>query len=154
MMKILITIGIFLVFNLFNTNAQSATTFNSPNILTKLEHQDNGQGRIQIIEDKRIDELLGKMIEKNAKKGTIRGYRIRIFIQNSQVAQEKAVAARSKFLNSFPDVAAYYNVKAPIWRVYIGDFRTMNDAFRMLKKVEPLFPNAVIVREDIDYNKI
>lgn len=97
---------------------------------------------------------MSKMIDKNAQKGTVRGYRIRIFMENSQVAQQKAIAARSKFLEKFQDqMEAYYDVKAPIWRVYVGDFRTQTDAFRMLKQIEQYFPNALIVRADVDYNK-
>jgi hypothetical protein len=132
-----------------------AQTTNKPYIITKLQQSENSQGHVQIIQDKKIDELMSKMIDHNAQRGTVRGYRIRIFMENSQVAQQKAIAARSKFLEKFQDqMEAYYDVKAPIWRVYVGDFRTQTDAFRMLKQIEQYFPNALIVRADVDYNKL
>ena len=153
-MKSFITICISLFYFSYYTHAQSTTTVNHPYIISELEQQDSSQGHVQIIQDKKIDELLNKIIQRNAQKGTIRGYRIQIFRENSRNAQERAINARSKFLNKFPDIDAYYDVKAPLWRVYIGNFRTITDAFRMYKQIEPLFPNAFIVREDIDYNKL
>ena len=152
-MKKLVTLC--LLFSYLTLNAFSQIASNRPYIISKLQSTENSQGHIQIIQDKKIDELLNKMIEKNSQKGTIRGYRIRIFMENSQVAQQKAVAARSKFLDKFQDkMEAYYDVKAPIWRVYVGDFRTQTDAFRMLIQIEPFFPNALVVRADVDYNKL
>ena len=150
------TIICLLLFYLpFNAFSQATSTANRPYIITKLQQAENSQGHIQVVQDKKIDELMSKMIEKNGQKGTIRGYRIRIFMENSQVAQQKAVAARSKFLDKFQDkMEAYYDVKAPIWRVYVGDFRTQTDAFRMLKQIEQYFPNALVVRADVDYNKL
>ena len=148
-MRHLITISILAFYLSIATRAQTQ----HPYILTKIQQPEANQGKVQIIQDKRIDELLGKVVERNAKKGTVRGYRIQIFRENSQVAQEKAVAARSRFLNKFPDVEAYLIPKVPLWRVYVGDFRTLNDAYRMLKQLESLFPNAFIVQENIDYNK-
>jgi len=148
-MRHLITISILAFYLSIATRAQTQ----HPYILTKIQQPEANQGKVQIIQDKRIDELLGKVVERNAKKGTVRGYRIQIFRENSQVAQEKAVAARSRFLNKFPDVEAYLIPKVPLWRVYVGDFRTLNDAYRMLKQLESLFPNAFIVQENIEYNK-
>jgi hypothetical protein len=153
-MKTFVIICFLLFYFLFYASAQNTSTANRPYIITKLQQSENSQGHIQIIQDKKIDELMSKMIDKNAQKGTVRGYRIRIFMENSQVAQQKAIAARSKFLEKFQDqMEAYYDVKAPIWRVYVGDFRTQTDAFRMLKQIEQYFPNALIVRADVDYNK-
>lgn len=153
MMKKIVIIAISVICISFHVHAQSSTT-NRPYIITKLQQQESNQGRIQVIQDKRIDELLSKVVDRNAQRGTVRGYRIQIFRENSQVAQERARAARSKFVSNFPDIEVHEVVKAPLWRVYIGDFRTLNDAYRMLKQIEPLFPNAFIIREDIDYNKL
>ncbi|HEY4789064.1 MAG TPA: SPOR domain-containing protein [Bacteroidales bacterium] len=153
-MKIIITLCFSLLNFPFYICAQTNTTVTTPYIISNLQRQEGSQGHVQVIQDKRIDELLNKIIERNAKKGTIRGYRIQIYRGNSQVAQQRAIAARSKFLEKFPDVDAYIVVKAPWWSVYVGNFRTITDAFRMLKEIEPLFPNAFYVREDIDYNKL
>lgn len=150
-MKNLITISLLVLYISIHANAQ---TSNRPYIITKLQSQENGQGAVQVVQDKKIDELLGKVIERNAQKGTVHGYRIQIFRENSQVAQDRARAARSKFVNNFPDIEAYFVAKAPLWRVYVGDFWTMNEAFRTLKQIEPLFPNAFIVPVDLDYTKL
>jgi hypothetical protein len=150
-MKNLITISILAFYLSLYSNAQ---TTNRPYIISELQHQESGQGTIKVIQDKKIDELLGKIIDRNAHKGTIRGYRIQIFRENSQVARERARIARSKFISHFPDIEAYDVVKAPLWRIYVGDFWTLNQAFRALKQIEPLFPYAFIIPEDLDYNKL
>jgi hypothetical protein len=154
-MKNLITLSILVFCLSFYTSAQSSSPVKRPDIITRLQQQDNSQGRVQIFEDKRIEDLLSKNIEKNARKGTfIRGYRILIFSKNSQDAQEKAMIAKSKFLNKFPEIETYPIVEAPFWKVYIGDFRTITDALRMQKQIEELFPNAFWVEADINYNKL
>ena len=149
-MKNFITVSILAFYISLSINAQTSR----PYIITKLQHPEAGQGTVHIIQDKKIDDLLGKIIERNAQKGTVRGYRIQIFRENSQVAQERARAAQSKFISNFPDIEVYPVVKAPLWRVYVGDFWTMNEAFRALKQIEPLFPNAFPIQVDLDYNKL
>ena len=153
-MRSLLTVSVLVFYLSFNTHAQSTATTSHSYIINKIQQPESGQGHVQIIQDKRIDELLSKVVERNAKKGTVRGFRIQIFRENSQVAQEKARIARSKFVSNFDDIEVYEVVKAPLWRIYVGDFRTLNEAFRAYKKIEPLFPNAFIIPENIDYNKL
>jgi hypothetical protein len=135
-------------------NAQSQVSSNSPAIITKLRQPANSQGEVQITEDPKIDNFLAKMIDANAKRGTVRGYRILVFRENSQRAKERAMDARAKFLSKFPDTEAHLEVQAPLWWVYVGDFRTLTDAFRMKKQIETLFPIARIAPANINYTKL
>jgi hypothetical protein len=62
--------------------------------------------------------------------------------------------AKAKFMTSFPDIEPYPEYIAPYYKIYVGDFRTLPDAFRMKKQIESLFPNAFIVSQNIDYSKL
>jgi len=152
-MKNLIIASLLVFYVSLYANAQTSAPSSHTYIISKLQQPEINQGTIQIIQDKRIDELLSKVTERNARKGTVRGYRIQIFRENSQVAQSRAQAARSKFMSKFPEIEAYTIPKSPFWSVYVGDFRTLNDAYRMLKQIDTVFPNAFIRPEDLDYNK-
>jgi len=150
-MRRLLIVSILAFYILGNAHAQST---NRPYIINKLQHQESGQGSVQIVQDKKLDDLLGKIVERNAQRGTVPGYRIQIFRENSQVAQERARGAQSKFISNFPDIPVYSVAKAPLWRVYVGDFLTLNQVIQMKKQIEPLFPNAFYIHMDLDYNKL
>ena len=109
---------------------------------------------MQVVQDKRIGMLMVKSSEANASKGTIRGFRIRIFSDHSSDARKLAYDSKSKFMTNFPDIETYFDIKAPDWKMYVGNFRTITDAVRAKKQIEKFFRDAFIVEADIDINKI
>jgi hypothetical protein len=143
----------FIAFALLNAGFElSAQTQKRPAIIRDLTASQAGSGKVQVISDKQIDDLLAKYIESNSKKSTITGYRLRIFSQSTQmVAKDKAFEAKGKFLKYYPDVDALVTFIPPDWVVYVGKFRSRTDAFRLKKQIESLFPNAFIVEQQINF---
>jgi hypothetical protein len=153
-MKILITLGILLFCIPICTSAQSNST-KRPVILHEIQSYVSSEGQVQIIEDKKIDDLLGKYIDYDANKKTIPGFRIRLYSKNNMDGGQKhAYEIQSKFMNNFPAFDADIKYEQPDWKVYAGHFRAYSDALKVKKQIEGLFPNAFIVNIDIDYTKL
>jgi hypothetical protein len=129
----------------------SAQTTRRPAIIKELTSNPTGSSKIQIIGDKKIENLLAKYIENNSRKSTITGYKLKIF---SNVVREKANSAKAKFLNNFSDIKTEIDYIAPDWVVYVGKFRNRTDAFRLKKQIEYLFPNAFIVEQQVEYKEL
>lgn len=143
----------FLVFSLLAVCFQvSAQSQKRPAIIRELTAPQSGGNKIQIIGDKQIDDLLSKHIERNSRKSTISGYRLKIFWQSTQlVAKDNAIKAKRKFLENYPDEEAFVSFIAPDWVVFVGNFRSRTDAFRLKKQIESIFPNAFIVEQQINF---
>jgi len=92
-------------------------------------------------------------IANNQLQKGIPGYRIQIFSQPGQTARQKSDEARMNFMKNFPDLEAYQDYNTPYWRIFIGDFRTKNEALREQKRIEKMFPRAFIVSEIINIPK-
>lgn len=103
-------------------------------------------GKIEIVQDARIKDLMEKQVEINSK-ASIRGYRIKIHFGADKA---KAKEAKAKFIARFPDVPAYEKYDQPNFNIRVGDFRTRLEAYRFLKEVQPEFPTSFIVQDEIE----
>ncbi|MFA6335472.1 MAG: hypothetical protein WCX48_07945 [Bacteroidales bacterium] len=81
----------------------------------------------------------------------ISGYRVRIFFDNSQSARVHSLGVKSSFSASYPDVPAYWTYDTPYFKVTVGDFRTKSEAMMLMKRIEPEFPSAFLVKETINF---
>ena len=125
-----------------------------PQVLTNLA-QNNGQsGQIEIIQPEQAENLLKMRIANNRlKKGEIPGYRIQIFSESAQTARQRANETRASFMRHFPEIDAYDDYQAPNWKVFVGDFRTKNEALREMQKIKKIFPSAFIVSTNIQISQ-
>jgi hypothetical protein len=108
------------------------------------------EGKLNISQDERLNELIRRHISINEQKEGIEGYRIRIFSESGQGARPRATDARARFFNSYPDVDPYLDYDPPNWKVYVGDFRTRSEALKMRKKIERDYPNSFIINSRIN----
>jgi len=81
----------------------------------------------------------------------ITGYRVRIFFDNSQSARGRSSSVKTNFLASYPDIPAYWTYDEIYYKVTVGDFRTKSEAMIMLKKLQPDFPSAFLVKMPINF---
>lgn len=155
-MRLSLNLCIFLTWAfIWNQNPCSAQQSKRPAVINDIIRQKPGEGRVEIIQDKKIDDLMKKYIESNALKTTITGYSICIYSQSKQgIAKVKASETRAKFITNFPGIDANLRYEAPDWRVFVGNFRNRTDAFRLKKLIESMFPNAYIVETQIDISKL
>ena len=92
------------------------------------------------------------IIEKNLKSEpkNINGYRIVVFMNNSQSARRDAVAIREGLAVSFPQEPSYLTYENPYFKVSVGNCSTPDEAIILLGKLRKEFPKAFIVRESIN----
>jgi hypothetical protein len=111
-----------------------------------LSAQTADTGKISLIQDHKIDELVAKHVEINSKT-PIKGYRVKIHFGADK---NKAKEVKAKFLSKFPEVAAYEKYDQPNFTIRVGDFRTKLEAYRLLKEVQQEFPAAFIIQDEIE----
>ncbi|MGE0567483.1 MAG: SPOR domain-containing protein [Bacteroidia bacterium] len=102
----------------------------------------------QNVSEQKVDELLQKKAEYHKlTNGTIDGYRLKIHFG---VDREEAKNIRTKFLTKFPDYKTYEEYQQPNFVVLVGDYKSKLEAFENLKKIQPEFTNAFIVKGKIN----
>jgi SPOR domain len=117
-------------------------------IFTRLESRQPGQGSIHITQDVNIRNMVNLHLSQQKKINGIRGYRICIYLDSGQESNKKADLERAKFISRFEDIKSYKRFEYPYYKVYVGDFRTKSEAWRFLKLMENVYPDAFI-REDL-----
>ena len=113
--------------------------------------QENTSGTVEIVQDASIDKLMLKHISIASETETIEGYRIQIHFGGER---EKAKLVKTKFLQQFPEVAAYEIYQQPNFKVRVGDFRSRLEAQKFMNELHSLFPSAFIVSDDIHLPKL
>ena len=88
---------------------------------------------------------------KNNKSKSLQGYRIRIFFDNKQNSRGESEAALARFKAMYPGVPAYRSFTNPFFKVTVGDFRTKSEATALLVSLKSMFPNAFVLKENINY---
>ncbi len=124
-----------------------------PQILVNLAQNDGQNGQIEIIQPVQVENLLKLQIANNRLQKGIPGYRIQIFSDTGQTAKKKAEETRMTFMKSFPEQDALLEYNTPNFQIFVGNFRTKNEALHELKKIEKMFPRAFIVSEIINIPK-
>jgi hypothetical protein len=152
---VIICVVTFLIINV-ESSAQGFRTPGDNPIMTELQQKDS-VGFVQIIQDKRIDSLLFRYLNTNRRKQSVPGFRIRIFeVNNQENGRQRASDEMAKFINKFSSLGeeVYRVYESPDWKIYIGNFRTRSDAFKIKKQIESVFTNNLIVVSEIDYTKL
>ena len=80
----------------------------------------------------------------------VNGYRIVIFMSNSQSARRDAVAAQENFSTLFPQERTYLTYENPYFKVAVGNCTTQEEAITLLGRLRHTFPKAFIMRENIE----
>ena len=81
---------------------------------------------------------------------SVNGYRIVIFMNNSQSARRDAVAVQENFTTLFPLEQSYLTYENPYFKVSVGNCSTQEEAMILLGRLRGTFPKAFIMRENID----
>ena len=102
-------------------------------------------GKVQLVQEYKVKELLEKHIEINSK-AAIKGYRIKIHFGSDK---NKAKDIKAKFISKFPDIAAYEKYDQPNFNIRVGDFRSKLDAYKALKEIQLEFPSSFLVQDEI-----
>ncbi len=107
--------------------------------------------RLDVHQDPRVEEMLKWHLEDNKKRDGMEGYRVEIFSSSGLDAKESAEEEKVKFLKLYPGYHVHVIFSAPVFKVRTGDFRTKNEALKLLKMIQKDYPGAFIVPDIIDF---
>jgi hypothetical protein len=148
-MKIPYLISLMFLLTDFVINSQSTGT--TDGIFNRLYEDRPGSGKISVVQDARLEEVLDEYIEINRQKNGIPAYWIRIYSGSGHDAREKAYQSKAKFLSKYEGIKDKVIYDNPNFKVYIGGYRVKSDALILLKIVQKDFPSAFIVYDIIDF---
>ncbi|MES2592549.1 MAG: SPOR domain-containing protein [Bacteroidota bacterium] len=103
--------------------------------------------KVDVVQDTKVKELVEKHIEINSK-APIKGYRVKIHFGTDK---NKAKEIKGNFLARYPEVPAYEKYDQPNFNIRVGDFRTKLEAYKFLKEIQPEFPSAFLVQDEIEF---
>lgn len=112
---------------------------------------------IIVHKDPRIDMLVKKQIEinevttRNARR-FVPGFRILVINTNDR---NKALTAKSKLYQEFPELNVYLMYQAPFYKLKAGNFKDRKEAEDYIPNIQRLFPSGVyVVRDTIEVNPV
>lgn len=130
------------------------------NIIQSLETKQAGQGEVKVNQDPAITQLFEKertaatehrTSEPRTLKAT--GYRIQVFAgNNSRDARNQANVVADQVKSTFPELTVYTYFSSPRWLCRVGDFRGIEEANAMMRKLKSTgnFKEVSIVKEQIN----
>ena len=129
----------------------------SKDILTSLQKDVPGQGRVTIHQDARIAALVGSDAVPAGADGSRvikkAGYRIQVYAgNNTRAAKNEAHAVGVRVKELFPDLPVYTSFDPPRWLCRAGDFSTIEEADAVMRQLRAVgdFKAVSIVREQIN----
>ena len=109
--------------------------------------------RALVIEHNSLDSIFYK-ISRRIQVDEINGFRVSIFVDNSQVARERAEDVQKRFQVEFPGICTYLNYRSPDFTVTVGNYSTKDEATVLLGRIKRSFDRAFIVREKIEIDSL
>lgn len=125
------------------------------NIVKSLERNVPGQGKITIHQEPRIEAQLGTERASTGERTVIKspGFRIQVYSgNNSRDARNEANGVASRVREHFPELKVYTSFTSPRWLCQVGDFRSIEEADAMMRKLKStgVFREVAIVKEQIN----
>jgi hypothetical protein len=107
--------------------------------------------RINVNQDPRLNNMLKWHTDNNKKRDGISGFRVEIFFSSSLNAKDQALNKKKEFMSRYSEYNVHVKYAAPNFRVRVGDFRTKNEALKLLRRIQKDYPGAFIVPDTIDF---
>ena len=106
------------------------------------------RGAVQIREKDDAATIINANLYTTPK--VVDGFRIVIFMSNTQTARRDAYAARDEFNELKTGELSYLSYENPYFKVAVGNCTTQEEAIILLGRVRGSFPKAFIMRENIE----
>ena len=108
-------------------------------------------GNVSVQADPRIEKLVDMHIAYNEAFPVMPGYRIQLFMESGNEALSQAEEVQEKFNDKYKEINAYLFFVAPYYRVRVGDFRTRIEAEKFLQQINRTYPNAWVIKDEINF---
>jgi hypothetical protein len=148
--------SVIFFFVLFNSlgYAQTDTLVINSGISGQTAILEDFLGKLPVMQDPRITDMLIRHNQINQKRNGTEGYRLEIYFSSENKAREHAVKVRNEFNLVFPDIASYMLFQTPNFKVRIGDFRNKSEALKIKAHIASKYPNAFIVKDNIQFPEL
>lgn len=111
------------------------------------------RARIEIAEQPDAAASIAKA-DHVAKHDKVTGYRVNLFLDNSQTAGENARAVAAQFQARFPHIPVQTSYESPYFKVTAGNFIDKVDAIALCGRVLGEFPKAFVAQETISLSEM
>lgn len=130
-------------------------------IFDSLEERGLGKGQVIIHQPEALRRMVGTRLSGSNVEKTdsvaflkVQGFRTQVFSGNNQRSSKDEAFRKEKEINElFPDVPTYVTYTAPFWKLRVGDFRSHEEAYHMMRLLMDAFPSygkeMYIVKEEI-----
>ncbi|WP_443936755.1 SPOR domain-containing protein [Pedobacter sp. MW01-1-1] len=114
------------------------------------------KGEVTEIKDPLIDSLIAKRLEVYRSPGETKtrkpiftgyGYRVQIFYGSDR---REVFNQQARFKSNYPKYNTYITYKQPNYYIRVGDFRTKQEAQKLMTELRPTFPTLFVFREKIN----
>ena len=164
-MKKIILLFSLLALSLPALRAQGEHTYTATDststIFDELGRREAGKGTVKIYQDAAIRNRVGtrlrsEHIEKENEQAFLKlpGFRAQVFSGNNQrKSKEEALQKEKMIKEMFPDIPTYVTYTAPFWKLRIGDFRSREEAYSLMRELKEAFPSFAkemyIVKDEV-----
>lgn len=115
----------------------------------EVKHNDEViRGAVNITEHGNVSEIVNANLRHTP--GALNGFRIVIYMDNSQTARGGAAAARSRFNTLNIGEPTYLTYDNPYFKVSVGNYVSKEEAMQTLGKIKEIFPDAFITQAHIN----
>jgi hypothetical protein len=91
------------------------------------------------------DDVRPVINEMKAQKNKMKGFRIRIFRESKQGASRRAENRKNEVEKTYPELPVYVTHESPNFYVDVGDYRTPDEAEKMLRLMKASFEEASLL---------
>lgn len=124
-------------------------------IIKSLERTVPGQGKVTIHQDPHIEALIGVERLSTGEQKVLKtsGFRVQVYAgNNTRQAKNDAYSMASSIKMHFPDLVVYTTFNPPRWLCRVGDFRSIEEADAMMRKLKAtgVFKEVSIVKDQIN----
>lgn len=137
-----------IVMSVTSASAQNISTMRS-----MLEMRSINGSKITIVEDFNTQEAI-MAVETAEANRTVLGYRVVLFYDNAQFAQDRANETLERFKKEYPEINAYLVYEKPYFKVSVGDCLTAEEALILRNKIINSYPGAFTRRDNISYAEL
>ena len=125
------------------------------NIVKSLERNVPGQGKVTIHQDPAIEALIGveRMGTGEQKVLKTSGFRVQAYAgNNTNEAKNEAHKIGLRIKEYLPELTVYTSFTSPRWLCRVGDFRSIEEADAMMRKMKAtgVFKEVSIVKDQIN----
>jgi hypothetical protein len=115
-----------------------------------LGHQ-HTYAQVTVNADPTIQAMFDQYTQKLKATQTVAGWRVQIAASTDR---EYITQLKGDLLRLYPDINPQWTYTAPYYKLNVGAYPTQRDAEKMRLKLEPNFPSAYLVRDEIKIREL